>query len=484
MARYNFFFFGASLFLTGVFLSSVGVRELIFITFAFLFTGSAGLFLATKNKTFRAFAVLAPFILLGAIFYTKADLELVRLKKEIPEGRIVFYGSVVSKPTLGGRQEFKFKISRPIRGIIIIQAPEYPRWRYGDKLRLLDKIEKPIGKYAGYLKKERALGTARNPLISLQSREGFSVRRELFDFKDGAIDIFRKALPFEEAAFLGGITFGEKREFSRDFKEAMARSGTAHLVALSGYNITIVIALVSAVFSRFFSRRKSAFFSFLAIFLFVVMAGGEASIVRAAIMGVLAHLAPILGRIYAPRNGIIFAALFMTLENPNILAYDLGFQLSFLALLGIVYLKPAIQKITGFGFEKGIFNWRDHLLTTASAQIMVAPILIRSFGSVSVSSLLANALILETVPVVMFLGFFMVVFGMIFQPLAFIFALPALAILKFETGVIYLFAKIALPLGGDFGFFTAAVYCFAIIAIIENKKTIAVFRFLVNKIKR
>ena len=116
------------------------------------------------------------------------------------------------------------------------------------------------------------------------------------------------------------------------------------------------------------------------LIIFVVMTGGGASIVRAAIVGVLAYLAPLLGRVYAPRNGIVFAALFMTLENPNVLVYDLGFQLSFLALLGIIYLKPAIQKITGFGLEKGIFNWRDHLLTTASAQIMVAPILIRSFS--------------------------------------------------------------------------------------------------------
>lgn len=484
MTRYNSFFLASVFFLAGVFLSSIGVKGPIFIFFAFLFTASAGLFLVTKNRIYSAFALLTPLLLLGAVFYTNADLDLARLRREVPEGKIVFYGSIISKPTIGSSQEFKLRVDQPIRGVVIVQALEYPIWRYGDKLRMLGEIEKPSGKSASYLKKEGVLGTARRPIIWLQSRGGFSLQRGLFDFRDRAIDLFRKTLPFEEAAFLGGITLGERQEFSREFKEAMARSGTTHLVALSGYNITIIIALVMTFFGRFFSRRKAALFSFLAIILFVAMAGGGASIVRAAIMGVLAYLAPLLGRVYAPRNSIAFAALLMTLDNPNILVYDLGFQLSFLALLGIVYLKPAIQRITKFNFEKGVFNWRDHFLTTASAQIMVAPILIRSFGSVSLSSLLANAIILETVPVVMFLGFLLIFFGMIFQPLAFIVALPTFVILKFEAAVIYFFSGIALPLGGNFSFLTTVIYYFFAATFIENKTAFRVFRFLKNKTKK
>ena len=146
MTRYNSFFFGAALFLAGVFSSSVGIRGLIFVIFAILFLGSAGVFLIAKNRACGAFVFLAPFLLFGAIFWTKADLELARLKKEIPEGKIAFYGSVASRPALGGRQEFKLKMSEPVKGILIVQTSEYPIWQYGDKLQFFFSILKPLTK--------------------------------------------------------------------------------------------------------------------------------------------------------------------------------------------------------------------------------------------------------------------------------------------------------------------------------------------------
>jgi len=110
------------------------------------------------------------------------------------------------------------------------------------------------------------------------------------------------------------------------------------------------------------------------------MAGAEASVVRAAIMGFLVLLAKEAGRMYSFRNAVTFAAAGMAVFDPTILVFDIGFQLSFVSLLGITHLEPALKRFFG---ERGSFlGWRENALTTLSAQLAVAPILIQNFGSV------------------------------------------------------------------------------------------------------
>ena len=108
----------------------------------------------------------------------------------------------------------------------------------------------------------------------------------------------------------------------------MSQSGTTHLVALSGYNITVIAIAVSTLLSYFLRRRIVFWLSILTIIAFVLMTGAEASVVRAAIMGGIILLAKQIGRIHSMRNAIVFAALLMVLFNPKILRFDIGFQLS------------------------------------------------------------------------------------------------------------------------------------------------------------
>ena len=133
----------------------------------------------------------------------------------------------------------------------------------------------------------------------------------------------------------------------------MAKSGTTHLVALSGQNITIIVIAISSFFG-FFARRKSVFWlTLLIIIFFVLMTGAEASVVRAAVMGGIILLAKQIGRVHSIRNAIAAAAFIMILYNPKIFRFDVGFQLSFMALLGIVYLSPAIRKFLKMKEEDG-----------------------------------------------------------------------------------------------------------------------------------
>ncbi len=132
----------------------------------------------------------------------------------------------------------------------------------------------------------------------------------------------------------------------------------------------------------------------------------------------------------------------MVLINPKVLYFDLGFQLSFLALLGIVYLKPATKKFFRLNEEIGFLSWRDNFLTTFSAQLAVAPVLVLNFGNFSLLSLMANLLILSVIPLTMTLGFILAALGFLSFYLSLIFGWLVNLFLSYEIFIIKFFGKL------------------------------------------
>lgn len=246
----------------------------------------------------------------------------------------------------------------------------------------------------------------------------------------------------------------------------MKLSGTTHLVALSGYNITVIVWALMAVLMTFLRRKWSFAVTVIIIIGFVLMTGAEASVVRAAVMGILVLLSREVGRIYDLRNAVVLAGLVMVFANPKVLVFDVGFQLSFLALLGIVYLRPGIARILRMKEEPGFLSWRDNLLTTASAQLAVMPLLISSFGSFSPTSLLSNVLVLETVPIAMGLGFVAAGAYFLSYYVALILGWLLWVILKFEILVIEIFAKLSLPVSLSLSWSLIFSYYIAVVIFI------------------
>ena len=230
---------------------------------------------------------------------------------------------------------------------------------------------------------------------------------------------------------------------SSTLREDLQKSGTSHLVALSGYNITIIIkSLMVALGLASFTRRFRFPLALIIVAFFVLMVGAQASIVRAALMGVIILLASESERLYSARNAIALTAFFMALWNPFVLAYDIGFQLSFAALLGIIYLKPAIERLLHMSRAKGFFSWREHMITTVSAQFAVLPLLLFHFESFSVAGFFTNVLILPVIPHTMFLSFITGVAGFVSGVLASSIGFLLHAILTYELTIIQFFAKI------------------------------------------
>ncbi|MBI5732938.1 ComEC/Rec2 family competence protein [Candidatus Jorgensenbacteria bacterium] len=480
MRSYDIFFFSAAFFIFGVFLSSVGLKsgilwivlglEIIYLVLWLTKREFRLLNRVFRQKIFLWLIGLTFFIIIGSLYYTWDDLQF-RRDEPLFGREDTFIGIVRDKPVFKNNlQELVVSLESPSSGNILVKIPKYPAFKYGDEVRIKGKINKPEpSAYIFYLQKEKIHGISSFPYFEyIASGRGSSVKAWLFSVRDRIVESFRQILPAKESAFLSGLTLGGTSEFTPEFREAMQRSGTTHLVALSGYNITIIVWAAMGVFIWFFGRRWSFMLTVLVIVGFVFMTGAEASVVRAAVMGILVLIAHEAGRIYDMRNAIVLAGLIMVLANPKVLMFDIGFQLSFLALLGIVYVRPALLRIFHFSEEPNFLSWKDNLATTAAAQLAVVPVLITQFGSFSPISFLANLLILEIVPVTMGFGFLIAAASFVSYYGALVLGWFTWVLLRFEILVIEFTSTLSIPLAVELNWVLVAVYyiliaCFMVV---------------------
>lgn len=427
MRIYDAAFYIAALFILGIAGASLGIN--IYLT---LLVGLTTLvYLKTKG-------VIKPLAWLGILFlslfagffhyniYSASNKESVILDKEI-----IFTG-VIYKESREGQtnQELDLKLEGDYKGVIRVYTALYPIYNYGDFLEIRGKITKS----------PRGLNIVSFPKIKLiRSGDGSRVKPFLFSIKNKLVRNLERILSAEKSAFLAGVLFGERTGFSEDFREALKKSGTTHLVALSGYNISIIALSLSNVLSYFWNRRRAFWASLIFILSFVLMTGAEESVVRAAIMGMIFLIAERSSRLYSARNGITLTAFTMLLANPKLLVFNVGFQLSFLALIGIIYLKPALEKFFKIVKKETFLNWRENLLQTFSAQIAVLPITLTAFGYFSPLSLFSNVLMLEFMPMTMFLGFITAFAGLISYYLSLTIAWGLSVLLGYEIFIINFF---------------------------------------------
>jgi len=474
-------FYSVSFFLIGVLLASfindwqqkilvtVLVTVLVAMVFLIMRLYALSTLSVVEGLPYKSFwlAILSLGILLGAGYYFVFDAEQKDFNIHFGD-KITFTGIIQKVSTGLNQQNLVLGLQDPYQGRIRITAPRYPSWSYGDLVEVQGTIKKPSEQSEKYFEKEGIFGTASFPEIAfMESGRGSPIKSLLFKIKGFAEATFKRVLSPEKAAFMSGLTLGETAEFSKEFREKMSLTGTSHLVALSGYNITIIGKGVMLALGLWFSRRKIFLLSTLTIILFVIMTGAEASVVRAAIMGFIVLLANQVQRLYSFRNAIAIAAFLMILFNPKILVWDIGFQLSFAAVMGLVYLEPAIRKLFKVSPKPGFLNWRANLLTTVSAQLAVIPILLSNFSSFSLIGFLTNILVLTFVPATMFLGLLVVAAGILSYYLAQVIGWLANIFLSYEIGVIDLFAKIPIQISvQSFSLIFSVLYYVIIITVI------------------
>lgn len=248
-------------------------------------------------------------------------------------------------------------------------------------------------------------------------------------------------LPEPHSLLATSLLFGARENPSKELRLAFQRSGTSHIVAISGWNIAIIAQFLFTLFLWLTLPRGAAFwFTISSIILFAIMVGAEASVVRAAIMGSLLLFARRTGRLPSARNALLFAASLMLIWDPRLLARDIGFELSFLATLGMIYLMPYFEERV-FTKLPSALAFRETLAATLSAQIFVLPILLVRFNTFSLVSLPANIAILPFIPITMLAVFLSSLLGFLSWLSSYFVGLIAWVLLSYELFAVRLFAS-------------------------------------------
>ena len=331
-----------------------------------------------------------------------------------------------------------------IKGILLISTDKYPQFHYGDRVRLYGELQEP-GEFEGfdygnYLSRYGVYSVMYYPKIEvLETGQGNLFWAGMVWMQTVFLDHINRLLPEPHASFEAGLLVGARKGIPDVLMEKFNITGLTHIIAISGYNITIIIAFVMWALSGL--PRKMAFIVAVgAIVLFTLFVGASPAVVRASIMGILGLLALNYGRQSNIHLTILWTAFFMVLWNPKILWWDVGFQLSFAAVLGLIYVAPLFEKYGNKLPEA--FGIREAILMTLSAQVMALPIIIFNFGRLSLISPISNLLVAFALPPAMLFGFIAVLLSFVSFPLALIPAYITWGILTYIIKVIELTAAI------------------------------------------
>ena len=292
------------------------------------------------------------------------------------DGHLAFTATLLDEASIYNQWQY-FDIER-----YRVKAGSETAYSYGDRLKIEGNVE------SGRLTNPeiQKIGTSKFHSVLFSIRQ--KLKRKIF-----------QAFSEPAASLLSGILLGSKGDLPADFEEALRRTGTIHVVVVSGYNISVLAGVLIGL-SRFIKRKIALISAVLVVAFYTLWFGADPPAVGAAIMGALTFAAVFLGRQRFSLYFLGVAAYLMLFISPAVLA-NIGFQLSFLATAGIILFREKVADF--FKYIPKAFN--DDLSTTLAAQILVVPVLFYHFGSVSAISVVANATILWTIPIATIGGF-------------------------------------------------------------------------------
>jgi competence protein ComEC len=460
-------FYLGSVWLLGIYLASLIQPPGVLLALTALIP-LAGLVLWQGERRVRLVSVCALTFILGAWRYSstiphfdegslayyndKGWVELTGVVSGEPDVRDTYTNLRVAAESLTLDDQ-----EHTVTGTVLVRAPRYPEYRYGDRLAIEGLLKTPPEfegfSYRDYLARQGIHSLLRHPRITLLARaQGNFFYARLYAFKGHAQAVIARLLPEPQASLLTGILLGVETGIPADLMADFSATGTTHIIAISGFNISIIAGLFSGLSTRLFGRRRAMPFAVAGIILYTILVGASAAVVRAAIMGSLYVIAIHYGRQSDALNSLMAAAILMTALNPFTL-WDLGFQLSFAATLGLVLYTPVIQgwferglrKLLSEGAtQKAIGLLNEALIVTLAAQITTLPIIVYNFHTLSLVTLLTNLLILPAQPGVMLWGGVATMAGLLWPPLgqalgwvAWLFLTYTIVIVEFTARVPY-----------------------------------------------
>jgi len=316
---------------------------------------------------------------------------------------------------------------------IRIKTGRVPEYRWGDKLVAEGEV-RAVSRNRFYQEYYLDRPEIKKSSIGKTGSINTRIFRAVFNFKKRIVSSYRTSLPEPHASLLAGIVLGEKASLPSGFWQSLKKTGTLHIVVASGSNIAFLVGFLMTTLPFLFSRKFSYIVASTLIWFYVVMAGAEAPIFRAGIMGTITYLGLSVGKNKEALRGLLVAGVVLLLARPLSL-FNAGFQLSFGATLGIIILGSRKWGV----IEKLSDGLKEALKTTLSAQIFTAPIIFLNFGGLSLLSPLTNILVYWTIPVLMIFGGIGGVLSLVWLPAGKLFYFLAYPLLEYFVKVVEVF---------------------------------------------
>jgi competence protein ComEC len=340
--------------------------------------------------------------------------------------------------------------------LVQVQVPSYDEHLYGEWVQITGRLESPpdwMGSgYKDYLARQGIHSIQRfGEVRVLGENHGHVLWAWLYAVKKQTRANLWHLLPEPQASLLTGILLGSDEGIPQNLVDDMRTTGTAHIIAISGFNIAVVSAALAAVLLRVCRRYVALVVTFSVILLYAVLVGAEAPVMRATIMGALGALAVILGRRAHGLTSLAVAAWCLTLWDPFAL-WDAGYQLSFLAAWGLVSFSDRLSAsldgvLVSRRWGQVLGSWAHWLLgpliLTAAAQLTTLPWMLRVFGQVSFVSVLINVLVLPVQPMVVYVGGMAALVSHMCMPVARLLGFVAWFPLTFTIRVVHAFVPLA-----------------------------------------
>jgi len=290
--------------------------------------------------------------------------------------------------------------------VLITDQRQWPLFEYRDLVSVSGILEKPepieTFQYDNYLSRFDIYSVMYRGSISSENTANTQhIKRHLYALKTSFESQINRLYPEPHASFMAGLLTGSRKGIPEGLMQDFTTTGLTHIIAISGYNISIIIVIIHSML--FWMPPKLRYGSAVTcIIIFTIFVGANAAVVRAAIMGILGLTALQVGRKTTALLSVLWTALFMVAWNPKILWYDAGFQLSFLAVIGLIEISPLLEK-----YMKRVpqtLAIRESLTMTIAAQIAATPFIISMFGTLSLIAPLTNIMVAPALPIAMLLG--------------------------------------------------------------------------------
>ncbi|MHB8086321.1 MAG: ComEC/Rec2 family competence protein, partial [Dehalococcoidia bacterium] len=408
------------------------------------------------------------------IAFTGGALRYQSTIQPIDNTQLQFYngtGEVKVEGTISGPPEiqnastvFKFSSHKligkndvsTIRGDALVRLPFYRDLHYGDDLILTGKPETPSQfddfDYKNYLAYQGIYSVINYPTVKLlSSGGGFQPLSWIYKLRDHLAQSLALSLPEPQCSLAQAILLGLRGNLPQSLTQSFYATGTTHLIAISGQNLTIVLGIILTASIWLFGRKNRIYIwvSFALIWFYTMLSGMPATMIRAAVMGSVFLLAELLGR---QRNGLAalcLAAALMTAIEPEVL-WDPSFQLSFLSMLGLVFIAPYLIKFISPQEEPARNKYADSLKniavigfgTTMAAIIATWPITAMDFHSFSLVGAPATFFLMPSFPGIMVASIFTSLAGLAWLPLGILLGWIDWLFLSYFILVVHIFSSI------------------------------------------